>query len=53
MTHIGYLLAGWGIALVVLGLYGCGVVRRGRRLSRSGPEGERRWMTAKGESQGG
>jgi hypothetical protein len=53
VTHLGYLLAGWGIALAVLGLYGCAVVRRGRRLAGSVPEGERRWMTFRGENQGG
>ena len=29
MTHLAYLVAGWGIALVVLGVYGFGLLRRG------------------------
>ena len=33
MTHLGYLIAGWGISLAVLGGYALRVVRRGRRLS--------------------
>jgi len=53
VTHLGYLLAGWGITLVVFGLYGWAVVRRGRRMAGSVPEGERRWITSKGEDHGG
>ncbi|MBS1265683.1 MAG: hypothetical protein MAG471_01537 [Acidimicrobiaceae bacterium] len=53
MTHLGYLLAGWGIALVVLGLYGFAVIRRGRRMAGSVPEGERRWITSRGDNHGG
>ena len=44
MTHLGYLLAGWGIALGVLSSYAFGLVRRGRGLSRRVPVTYRRWM---------
>jgi hypothetical protein len=43
MTHVGYLVAGWGIGLASLGLYALRTVRRGRSLAaRVAPE-ERRW----------
>lgn len=43
MTHVGYVTAGWGISLAVLGAYAWRTVRRGRALSaRVAPE-ERRW----------
>ena len=32
MTHLGYLIAGWAISLVVLGGYGLRLARRGRSL---------------------
>jgi hypothetical protein len=43
MTHVGYLAAGWGIALVVLGAYALRTVRRGRTLAAQVPPEERRW----------
>ncbi len=48
MTHLGYLLAGWGAALLVLGAYALRLVRRGRALASRVPEGERRWLTSPG-----
>lgn len=45
MTHLGYLIAGWSIALGAIGLYAAQLVRRGRRLSRLVPPARRRWMT--------
>ena len=43
MTHAGYVAAGWGISLAVLGAYALRTVRRGRSLAeRVSPE-ERRW----------
>jgi len=42
-THAGYLVAGWGISLAILGLYAVRIVLRGRSLAaRVAPE-ERRW----------
>ena len=46
MTHIGYLIAGWGIGLGTLGAYGWSVVRRGRALARRVPAERQRWMTS-------
>ena len=43
MTHVGYLAAGWGIPLVVLGAYALRTVRRGRVLAAQVPAEERRW----------
>jgi hypothetical protein len=43
MTHVGYIAAGWGIALVTLGTYAFYTVRRGRALAAQVPPEERRW----------
>jgi hypothetical protein len=43
MTHVGYVAAGWGIALAVLGAYALRTVRRGRALAAQVPPEERRW----------
>ena len=37
MTHAGYVFAGWGLGLGVIGLYAWSVIRRGRALSRHVP----------------
>ncbi len=49
MTHLGYLIAGWGIALGVLAAYAASIVRRGRGLARRVPVGRSRWLTSPGE----
>ena len=43
MTHVGYVAAGWGIALVCLGAYALRTGRRGRALAAQVPPEERRW----------
>jgi hypothetical protein len=43
MTDGGYVGAAWGGALVLIGRYVLVVLRRGRKLSRRVPPGERRW----------
>ena len=48
MTHVGYLVAGWGIVVGVLGVYAVRLVRRGRALSGRVPEAHRRWLEAPG-----
>jgi len=45
MTHVGYLLVGWGVSLTVIGLYSLSLIRRGRVLSARVPAARRRWMT--------
>ncbi len=45
MTHVGYLVAGWGIAAATFVAYGMSLVLRGRRLAAQVPEERRRWMT--------
>jgi hypothetical protein len=42
-THMGYLAAGWGLSLAVLGGYAIRTVRRGRALAAQVPPEERRW----------
>ncbi len=44
MTHLGYILAGWGVALGGLIGYAIRVLARGRRASEFVPEDRRRWM---------
>jgi hypothetical protein len=43
MSDGGSLAAGWGATVVLIGGYALVTLRRGRRLSRRVPEGERRW----------
>jgi hypothetical protein len=43
MTHAGFVAAGWLGTAAVLGAYALSLLRRGRRLSRQVPAGERRW----------
>ena len=43
MTHVGYVAAGWGISLAVLGGYAVRTLRRGRALAAQVPPEERRW----------
>lgn len=43
MTHVGYLTAGWGTALVSLAAYALRTLRRGRTLAERVPPEERRW----------
>lgn len=42
---MGYVIAGWLIALGVFLLYGVGLMLRGRRLATQVPADRRRWMT--------
>ncbi len=46
MTHLGYLLAGWGIVLGSGALYAIRLIVRGRRLGARVAPHRRRWMTA-------
>jgi hypothetical protein len=43
MTHVGYVAAGWGIAMVVIAAYAGRTIQRGRALARRVPPEERRW----------
>jgi len=47
MTHIGYLIAGWGISLGAIGLYAVSLIRRGKVLAARVPAENRRWITSK------
>jgi len=46
MTHVGYLLVGWGVTFAVGAAYAVNLLRRGRRLTARVPADRRRWMTA-------
>lgn len=46
MTHLGYLLVGWGVSLGAGALYAARLLLRGRRLSAAVPAERRRWMTS-------
>lgn len=46
MTHLGYLIAGWGISLGAIGLYAAALLRRGRALSARVPAERRRWISS-------
>ena len=45
MTHLGYLLVGWGVSLGAGVLYAVRLITRGRRLAARVPAERRRWMT--------
>lgn len=45
MTHVPYLIAGWGISLVAIALYAVSVLRRAKRVAALVPVERRRWMT--------
>ncbi|MEQ8841173.1 MAG: hypothetical protein RIB98_09330 [Acidimicrobiales bacterium] len=46
MTHLGYLLVGWGVTIGVGLAYTVSLLQRGRRLSTRVPADRRRWMQA-------
>ncbi len=46
MSHVGYLIVGWGGSVVVLGAYALFLVMRGRAVAASVPIERRRWMTS-------
>ncbi len=47
MTHLGYLLAGWGVVFVASAIYAVSVLRRARRVAARVPIERARWMTGK------
>ena len=50
MTHLGYLLVGWGATFGCGALYAYRLMRRGRALSARIPPDRRRWMTTGGHA---
>lgn len=44
MTHVAYLVAGWGITFIACAAYAFSVLRRARVLAARVPEERRRWM---------
>ena len=47
MTHLPFLIAGWGIVFAVCGLYAMSVLKRARRVGAKVPVERARWMTGK------
>ena len=47
MTHVGYLVAGWGITFLVVGLYTFTLIQRGKRLAQRVPVEKQRWMSTR------
>lgn len=47
MTHVGYLIAGWGVVFVACAVYAWSVMRRARRVAARVPAERARWMTSK------
>jgi len=45
MTHVPYLVAGYGISIAVIALYVVSVMRRSKRLAAKVPAERARWMT--------
>jgi len=45
MTHLGYLIAGWGISLGAIALYAGSLMRRSKVLSARVPVERRRWIS--------
>lgn len=50
MTHLGYILAGWGISLGVLGSYTLSVLRRAKAAAQLVPQERQRWIDANTEA---
>ena len=50
MSHVGYLVVGWGGSVTVLGAYALLLVLRGRAVATGVPVERRRWMTSEAES---
>jgi hypothetical protein len=49
MTHLSSILTAWIVSSVIVGAFCLRVVQRGRRLTRSVPPRQRRWMTAENQ----
>jgi hypothetical protein len=46
MTHLGYLLAGWGLSSFIVLLYAFRLLKRGAQLSARVPSDQARWMSS-------
>lgn len=47
MTHVGFLVAGYGTVFVACALYAVSVLRRAKRVAARVPIERARWMTGK------
>ena len=52
MTHLGYLLAGWGLSSLVILLYSVRLLKRGAQLSARVPSEQARWMSSPKQNSG-
>ena len=46
MSHVGYLIVGWGGVVLVLAGYAAYLIVRGRTVAASVPAARRRWITS-------
>lgn len=51
MTHLGYLLVGWGVSLGCGVIYATRLLLRGKKLSAKVPSSRQRWLTSNDESR--
>ena len=52
MTHLGYLIAGWGFSSLVILIYAFRLLNRGARLSARVPDQNARWMSCSESERG-
>ena len=52
MTHLGYLIAGWGLSSLVILFYAVRLLKRGARLSARVPSEDARWITSSKQNGG-
>ena len=52
MTHLGYLIAGWGLSSLVILFYAVRLIKRGARLSAKVPSEDARWITSSKQNGG-
>jgi len=51
MSHLGYLLAGWIIAVGILTIYAWRLIQKGKALSSQVPEHRQRWMSSSQDTE--
>ena len=52
MTHLGYLLAGWGLSSLAILLYAFRLLKRGAQLSQRVPTEHARWISSPRQNNG-
>ena len=52
MTHLGYLIAGWGFSSLVILIYAFRLLKRGAQLSARVPSEYARWISSPKQNNG-